>query len=327
MSSTAADSQTFTDGSRGNPRILSTCFGDEQTERIIAALSSPTRRSIVSLLEGERLNVNEIAAALDLPQSTVATSVKLLSEAGILRIERVPGARGGMQKLCSVAYEALTIEFPSLQRHLDEQHVEIEMPVGLYADYEVSPTCGLCSTDAIIGQLDAPQTFSMPERSRAALLWFSRGFVEYKFPRNVDPHQRIERLEISFEVCSEAPNSAIHWPSDITVWVNGYDIGTWTCPSEFGEPRGEYTPEWWRTNSAQFGILKHWSVTHTGSFIDDAAATSTTLNELGLYDHHSIRVRIGIKENAENLGGINIFGRGFGNYDQDIRMRMDLSRG
>jgi len=35
-------------------------------------------------------------------------------------------------------------------------------------------------------------------------------------------------------------------------------------------------------------------------------------------------VRIGIAEHAVNVGGLNIFGVGFGNYDQDIVMRMYL---
>ena len=42
--------------------------------------------------------------------------------------------------------------------------------------------------------------------------------------------------------------------------------------------------------------------------------------------HHSIRMRIGIDAKAEHPGGVNIFGRGFGNYDQDIVMRLRLSR-
>jgi predicted transcriptional regulator len=33
-------------------------------------------------------------------------------------------------------------------------------------------------------------------------------------------------------------------------------------------------------------------------------------------------VRIGIKEDAVNIGGMNIFGGRFGNYPQDILMRM-----
>jgi len=35
-------------------------------------------------------------------------------------------------------------------------------------------------------------------------------------------------------------------------------------------------------------------------------------------------VKIGIKEDAEHVGGLNIFGRGFGNYDQDLVLRMYL---
>jgi predicted transcriptional regulator len=31
-----------------------------------------------------------------------------------------------------------------------------------------------------------------------------------------------------------------------------------------------------------------------------------------------------VKEDAEHPGGINIFGRGFGNYDQDIVLRILL---
>jgi predicted transcriptional regulator len=39
-----------------------------------------------------------------------------------------------------------------------------------------------------------------------------------------------------------------------------------------------------------------------------------------------MRLRIGIDEAAEHPGGVNIFGRGFGNYDQDILMRIRLRR-
>jgi predicted transcriptional regulator len=38
--------------------------------------------------------------------------------------------------------------------------------------------------------------------------------------------------------------------------------------------------------------------------------------------HHSIRVRIEVKPDARHPGGVNIFGRGFGNYDQDIVLRL-----
>ena len=36
-----------------------------------------------------------------------------------------------------------------------------------------------------------------------------------------------------------------------------------------------------------------------------------------------ISVRIGIKEDAEHIGGVNIFGSSFGDYPQDILMRIE----
>jgi predicted transcriptional regulator len=47
-----------------------------------------------------------------------------------------------------------------------------------------------------------------------------------------------------------------------------------------------------------------------------------SLKDLDVDTHHSIRLRIGVKDDARHPGGINIFGRGFGNYDQDIVLRL-----
>ena len=46
--------------------------------------------------------------------------------------------------------------------------------------------------------------------------------------------------------------------------------------------------------------------------------------DLQLAEHHSVKLRIGIDDKAGLPGGINIFGRGFGNHDQDIKMRLHL---
>ena len=51
-----------------------------------------------------------------------------------------------------------------------------------------------------------------------------------------------------------------------------------------------------------------------------------TLRDLDVDKHRSIRFRIGVNEAARHPGGVNIFGRGFGNYDQDIVMRITAAR-
>ena len=49
-----------------------------------------------------------------------------------------------------------------------------------------------------------------------------------------------------------------------------------------------------------------------------------TIEELNLPALPYIALRIGIDDEAENKGGLNIFGRGFGNHAQDIIMQVDF---
>ena len=200
------------------------------------------------------------------------------------------------------------------------------MPIGLYTSYSVAAPCGLCSTQAIVGVLDVPDLFLDPRRVQAALIWSGRGFIEYKFPNNAKVlNARVAALEFLLELSSEVPGTNANWPSDISLWVNDVKIGTWTSPGDYGDRRGLLTPRWWKLEGSQYGELTRWHVSEKGTFVGAQKLSATTLADLRLAEHHSIRLRVGIDEGAEHPGGVNIFGRGFGNYDQDIVMRLHLA--
>ena len=295
----------------------------ENAYAIIKSLASKIRLDILDLLKDKKLNVSDIAEKLDIPQSTVSTNLKFLEEAGLVKVEIASGKKGA-QKLCSPCYEEILFQLPSMKREPQENIIEVEMPVGLYTDFKVSPPCGLCSKDKIIGLLDVPASFHEPARSTASLIWFERGFVEYKFPNNLPVDKELKKLEVSMELSSEVVGTSKDWPSDITVWINGVETGSWTSPGDFGDRRGKLTPEWWKLAGSQYGLLKRWSVTKTGFFVDGVKVSDVVISDLGIRNHTSIKVKIGIKENAKNIGGVNIFGNSFGNYAQDIVMRLEL---
>ena len=69
-------------------------------------------------------------------------------------------------------------------------------------------------------------------------------------------------------------------------------------------------------------LLKVWKVAEDGSYVDGMHISNVTLDQLRLEQARFISVRIGVKENARHVGGINIFGRSFGNYPQDIVLRL-----
>ena len=290
---------------------------------LLKALASEVRVRILELLTrtGPR-NVNQVAQELRLPQSTISSNIQVLVDAGLV-VTRAQKGRKGSQKICHSTFSEVLIAFKPTATARGGDAIEVEMPLGLYTRCEVTAPCGLCAQDGVIGLLDVPDTFLDPDRMRAGLLWFTRGFVEYQFPNNAKLQEiPIGALEISTELSSEVPGTSRDWPSDITVTVNGKDIDTWTSPGDFGDRRGRFTPDWWKLAGSQYGEQKLWRVTPEGTYRDGERVSDRTLADLGLDRHRSIRVRIGVQDNARHPGGINIFGRGFGNHDQDIVMRL-----
>ncbi|MBP0574380.1 hypothetical protein J8J27_27125, partial [Mycobacterium tuberculosis] len=75
---------------------------------------------------------------------------------------------------------------------------------------------------------------------------------------------------------------------------------------------------------SQYGILTNWRVDAAGTWMGESKISPVTLADLKLAEHHSVRLRIGIDEQAAHPGGVNIFGRGFGNHNHDIVMRLTL---
>jgi predicted transcriptional regulator len=297
----------------------------ERQYQVLHGLASPLRLRIMRhLLKNGQLNINQLAEALEQPQSTIASNIQILEEANLIETKIVKASKG-QQKICFARYSEVVVKIDPDSTSREKNIIEVEMPLGLYTTSNVSAPCGLCSTEKILGMLDVPELFLDPERVKAALLWFGRGYIEYKFPNNAKViNSRVKALEFIMELSSEVPGTNIDWPSDISLWVNGIKIGTWTCPGDYGDQRGKFTPLWWKLEGSQYGILTHWRVTDRGTFLSDQKLSDVVLDDLQLSLHHSVRLRIGIDDKLGRPGGINIFGRGFGNYDQDIKMKLHL---
>jgi len=296
----------------------------QNLEEVTKALGSETRLEILRFLSAHTCSVLEIAEALHLPPSTATLHINVLEKAGLIETNLRPASRG-LQKVCARVYDRIVIQLPAdVER--EDSVIEISMPIGAFVDVRVTPTCGLLGEQGIIGHLDDPSTFYEPERMYAQLLWFRKGYVEYRFPNRLPPNVALDDIEVSFEVCSEAPLHHADWPSDITVWIGDVEIGTWTSPADFGGERGALTPAWWDSQNSQYGLLKVWRVTNSGSYVDGIQVSKMTLRNLTLKPGAPILVRIGIKENAANVGGLNLFGSKFGNYPQDIVLRQHFKR-
>jgi predicted transcriptional regulator len=286
----------------------------------LAALASENRLAILELLGDKILNVQQISDELGLSQPTVSGHVQRLEEVGLIATTFRPGHRG-TQKSCSSLFDEIVVQLVAEAEAPVAHTRELSMPIGAYTGFEVFPTCGLAHGGSIIGLLDDAGSFSFPERMNAKILWFARGHVEYTFPRIVPPGARVTRLDLSAELCSEVAGFDNGWASDISLWINGEDVGTWTSPGDFGGERGRLNPPWWQDRYSQFGSLKNWTVDTRGTYVDGVKLSAVRVHELGL-DRGPVRVRLGNKPDAHHIGGVTLFGDAFGNYQQDLVLRL-----
>lgn len=297
---------------------------DEGLE-IFKALGSELRINIIKLLqENHEMNMNELATSLGITNGALTSHIKKLEESGIIQVMTERGSHGN-QKVCKVAVDKIVVDVESEENEEYQNIYNTEVKVGHYSDYDVYPTCGLATSQAIVGEVDDPRYFSHPDRINAGILWFTKGYIEYMIPNLLPSATKIDQITVSLEISSEAPGINNDWPSDISILLNDVKIGTWTSPGDYGDVQGIFTPDWWFPNWNQYGLLKMIVINKKGTFVDGLKISNVTINEFNLDYKSTVRFKFEIEEDAKNVGGITIFGSEFGNYNQDIKVRIAYS--
>ena len=295
---------------------------DEGLE-LFKALGSDIRVEIVKILLKERkMNMNELASRLKISNGALTGHIKKLEECGVVTVSSESLGHGN-EKVCSVHLDKILIEIQDVVQNPNVYTADIK--VGHYSAYEVFPTCGIASGEKLIGEVDDTRYFTHPDRYNADILWFTKGYVEYIIPNFIPFKQKIDEISISVELSSEAPGVNDVWPSDIHFYLNDTLVGTWVSPGDFGDVKGIFTPDWWFPNWNQYGMLKLLVINHKGTFIDGLKISDTRIDQFNLTSKSIIKFKMAVPEDAEHVGGLTIFGKGFGNYNQDINVKIAYS--
>ena len=283
---------------------------------LFKALGSDIRIQILKiLLENNQMSMNQLANELSISNGALTGHIKKLEECGLISTSNDSSGHGN-QKLCSLIQDRILVE---IEKPIDLSNVyNTSIKVGQFSSHNICQTCGMATSSFVIGELDDVRYFDHPDRFNADIMWFTKGYVEYVIPNLIPRNQKITQLSLSAEISSEAPGIDNNWPSDISFYINDTLVGTWTSPGDYGDVRGMFTPEWWPPNWNQYGLLKLLVINHKGTFIDGLKISDVTTSELKLDYTSTIRFRIAVEEDSAHVGGLTIFGKSFGNYDQDI---------
>ena len=82
---------------------------DEESLKLIAkAISSPTRLTILKLLNEKPMDVSELAKALQQTEANISAQIKILDQAGLVSCRYEPGDHG-VRKINELSYRRISI--------------------------------------------------------------------------------------------------------------------------------------------------------------------------------------------------------------------------
>lgn len=296
---------------------------EEKLPDMIQALNASVRRQMMSLLSRSSYSIADLAKKLKLPISTVSFHVNILRKAGFVNVTVKRNTRGNA-KIVSRQIDRFSLGF-LLDTQTKSKTFSMEIPLGSFCDAQIEAGCGMANGSNIIIADDTPGVFFSPERYSAQIIWFAKGYLEYRIPNYMMRDKKVNAVTFSMELCSEAPNYRNDWESDITFWVNGQEVATYVSPGDFGGRRGRLNPPWWSDFSTQYGIIKTIRITNECVYLDENAVSTLNIGKLGLQAGDYITLRIGIKKDAHHQGGLNLFGEQFGDYAQGLVFTVDYN--
>ncbi|CAM4085255.1 ArsR/SmtB family transcription factor [Lederbergia lenta] len=283
------------------------------------ALASKTRLQIINLLLDKNRSISELSGLLDLSSAVVTKHVNILENVGIITSISEKGIRGRL-KICQLNKEEVVLIFNSNKEKTSRKFIEKNIPIGSYYDFKISAPCGITSNEKILGYVDNPNLFYFPEREKISLLWFTSGYISYNLPIYDINFNNIKSVEISCELCSEYAGYNNNFKSDIEFYLDDILLTTWTSPGDFGDRKGKLTPKWWELGT-EYGILKTIKVDNNGTFLDGVKVNNLTLEELLKDKKGAISFKISSPDTTIHPGGVNLFGKDFGDYNQDINVK------
>ncbi len=284
------------------------------------ALSSPIRIEALRLINKKPRLLSQLANELDVQLSSMAVHMKILEEANLITVEYSTKKKAQLKWYTYAPAKSVVVQTRNLYGDNDgNDPTVISIGVGDFIDADFDEVCGFASETECLMNRTRHKAFSS-ERHKAQILWNKNsGFVTYAVPNEYAQKDGLYDISFSLELCSETSGYNNTFPSDITFWINDVEMHTWTCPGDFGDKYGKFTPSWWFPESTKYGLLVNLSVRNTGVYFNEQLVNKQiTLESLHLKKGVNTTFKIGVKKNAKHVGGFNLFGEKFGNHDQAI---------
>ena len=290
---------------------------EDKIDLVLKALNNRARYNILRHLSQGPMNISELARAINISQPTVTTYINQLEKAGLVFC-RLQKSSTGYNKICQTAYTGFSLLWQANPMEAVEAEYIIEMPVGHYSAIDCTAPSFLATQADIIASSEDFSRFFHPIRMQAELLAIGQGNIHYLFPYNISDTQKILYLELSAEI-----NIAFNHPdsfTEIAVAINNRRFALHRLLPGRTEQSQKHQLDWYPKDLTTTGQLYVWRVEAERSTLNAKPAGNIGLADLNLQPVQPIEVSFEVQSPDQSVGGMIIFGKSFGQYDQDIRL-------
>jgi predicted transcriptional regulator len=285
------------------------------------AMASKTRLAIIELLQHKEMSIKDLSSTLQISSAVVTKHIQLLEEADIVESSMRPGVHG-LLKICRLKMDEATVIFnTSNESPAIQSYTEVEVPISAYTKAKASAPCGMSFDDRVFGFIDDPKYFMASNRYGLSIIWLNEGYLQYPIDLMDVKKDKTERLEISLEICSEHHPKNDEAASNVDFYLNDELLGTCSLPGNLSDRKGRFTPAWWSLGS-EYGLLIQLAIDETGVYLDEQKISDKPLSYFLNQSESEMSFRIETaKVQPKNGGGFQLFGKGFGDYDQGLLFR------
>lgn len=291
--------------------------------KLCEALGNETRLKIIKLLQKSPFirSVPQLVKELSIPKTTLMHHLTKLEEVNILSIFYKSSRHATVRYIGRDLRSLHVTLYCNEEEQTMQTFSEVQsLGVGQFTDF--SGIALSFATKKELFRLITDCCF-IPQRFDAGLVYANFGKITYYFNNNTAKQYRITELNLSLEICSEAPYFDNEQKSDITFWINRQEIATYRSEGDYGDRRGKLNPEWWPNINSQYGKLLVLTIREECVLLNGELATSKVrLSDLALQNGNKIVVTLGNKDTAEYPNGFNLFGKDFGDFAQDICLEL-----
>ena len=298
----------------------------KQAHIIASALDNQVRLMILAALNAGPLTITELSKITGVPTSNIVFHVNILEKANIIKI-RFFGKASIISLLTNnINFEIRNSDVPKVVSKR-KRTVDYEIPLGNYIDIKRTRKSGVdaSSKDKRLEEINSENIF---DSSRFNIDLFSLTSCQIIYPLKKFKNEKIREIHISLELCSEIAFYRNDIKSEIVFYINDIELTKYTLKGDFGGRRGLLNPSWYGDSSSQYGTLIDIVVSELGVTINGELLNSKVKIDNLKLDQNPIdnTFTFGTPDYESTLSGFNLFGKSFGDYPQNIKVKCLLTK-